>query len=93
MTPWIEQELARHRRRELEAEADAYRRASSLQPAATPGGSASVLPSFAPDSGSLARPLRPDSPCTLPRELPGCAIMGRGSEGCAACALPSSTTI
>jgi hypothetical protein len=36
MTPWIEQELARHRRRELEAEADAYRRASSLRPAAAP---------------------------------------------------------
>ncbi|WP_448576315.1 hypothetical protein [Thermomicrobium sp.] len=35
MIPWIEEELARDRRRELEAEADAYRRASSLLPADT----------------------------------------------------------
>ncbi len=36
MIPWIEEELARDRRRQYEAEADTYRRASSLQPAATP---------------------------------------------------------
>jgi hypothetical protein len=36
MIPWIEEELARDRCRRYEAEADAYRRASSLQPGATP---------------------------------------------------------